>query len=105
MNAMIAPERALTDDSRITNLEVGLQHVQSDVTEIKGTLDWLRGAFESFKIEVTREFGAIRTEIAKETGSLRTSIERAKLWMVVTGLGTILSVWGAAFALARFLKP
>jgi hypothetical protein len=41
----------------------------------------------------------------KEFGSVRTSIERAKLWMMVTGLGTILSVWGAAFALARFLKP
>jgi hypothetical protein len=25
--------------------------------------------------------------------------------MVVTGVGTILSVWGAALALARFLKP
>lgn len=116
MNAIIARERALTDDSRITNLEVNLQHLQSDVTEIKGTLGRLREAFESFKIEVTKEFGAIRTEIAKEIGSLsaqtareigslRTSIELAKLWMVVTGLGTILSVWGAAFALARFLKP
>jgi hypothetical protein len=45
------------------------------------------------------------TEAAKEFGSLRTSIERAKLWRVVTGVGTILSVWGAALALARFLKP
>ena len=138
MNASIARERALPDDSRITNVEINLQHLQSDVTEIKGTVACLREAFEAFKIEVAREFGAIRTEMAKEIGtlrseiakeigtlrsdmaqefgsvrahvaqeigSLRTSIERAKLWMVVTGLGTILSVWGAAFALARFLKP
>jgi len=160
MNAIIVRERALTDDSRITNSEVNVQHLQSDMTEIKRTVGWLREAFESFKTEVAKEFGAIRTEMAEEfgairtemtkelgairaeitkefgairaemtkelgairtemaeelgsvraqmtqeSGSLRTSIERAKLWMVVTGLGTILSVWGAAFALARFLKP
>jgi len=106
MNAIAAREKVLTDNSRITQLEANLQHLQSDVTEIKGALGWLREAFESFKIEVTKEFGTtIRTEMAREIGSLRTSIERAKLWMVVTGLGTILSVWGAAFALARFLKP
>lgn len=130
MNAAIAREKPLTDDSRITKLEANVQHLQSDVTEIKGTLGWLRESFESFRIEVAKEFAAFRaevakefgairgeiakesgslaafrTEMAKEIGSLRTSIERAKLWMIVTGLGTILSVWGAAFALARFLKP
>ena len=105
MNALIAREKALTDDSRITTLEVNQQHQQSDVIEIKGNLDRLREAFESFRIEVAKEFGALRTEMAREFGSLRTSIERAKLWMLVTGLGTILSVWGAAFALARYLKP
>jgi hypothetical protein len=68
--------------------------------------------FGSFKSEVAKDFGSFRSEVAKEFGSVRTSIEslrtaieRAKLWMVVTGLGTILSVWGAALALARFLKP
>ena len=105
MNAVIARERALSDDSRITDLEVNLRHLQSDVTEIKGSVGWQREAFESFRIEVTKQFGAIRTEVAQEIGSVRTFIERGKLWMVVTGLGTILSVWGAAFALARFLKP
>jgi hypothetical protein len=54
----------------------------------------------SFKTEVAKESGSVRTSIE----SLRTAIERAKLWMVVTGAGTILSVWGAAVALARFLK-
>jgi hypothetical protein len=54
MNAVIAREKAMTDDSQITHLEVNLRHVQSDVTEIKGTLGWLREAFESFKIEVAR---------------------------------------------------
>ena len=66
----------MADESRIGKLESDVRHLQSDVTEIKG-----------------------------EVKSLRTAIERAKLWMVVTGAGTILSVWGAAVALARFLKP
>ena len=54
-----------------------------------------------FEIDLNR----LSVQVAKEFGSIRTSIERAKLWMVVTGVGTILSVWGAALALARFLRP
>jgi archaellum component FlaC len=178
MNAVIVREKAMSEADRIAKLEAGVHHLQSDITDIKGTLEWLRRAFETFKIEVSQEFGAIRAEFARELGSfrsevtkefgsfrsevtkefgsfrsevtkefgsfksevakdfgsfksevakdfgsfrsevakefgsvrtsiesLRTAIERAKLWMVVTGLGTILSVWGAALALARFLKP
>jgi archaellum component FlaC len=167
MNAVIVREKTMSETDRIAKLEAGVHHLQSDITDIKGTLEWLRRAFETFKIEVAQEFGAIRAEFARELGSfrsevtkefgsfrsevtkefgsfksevakdfgsfksevakdfgsfrsavakefgsvrtsiesLRTAIERAKLWMVVTGLGTILSVWGAALALARFLKP
>ena len=75
-------------------LESDVHHLQSDVTEIKGDLKSLKIEFLTFKAEVAKEFGSIRT-----------SIERAKLWMVVTGVGTILSAWGAALALARFLRP
>ena len=84
----------MSDDNRIVKLESDVHHLQSDVTEIKGDLESLKTEFLTFKAEVAKEFGSIRT-----------SIERAKLWMVVTGVGTILSVWGAALALARFLRP
>ena len=84
----------MSDDNRIVKLESDVHHLQSDVTEIKGDLKSLKTEFLTFKAEVAKEFGSIRT-----------SIERAKLWMVVTGVGTILSVWGAALALARFLRP
>ncbi|HEY2399086.1 MAG TPA: hypothetical protein VGI23_01965, partial [Steroidobacteraceae bacterium] len=70
--------------------------------------DLLRGEFLSFKTEVAKEFGSVAKEfgsVRASIESLRTEIERAKLWMVVTGAGMILSVWGAALALARFLKP
>jgi predicted RNase H-like nuclease (RuvC/YqgF family) len=94
MNKRVARESAMSDDNRVVKLESDVHHLQSDVTEIKGDVKSLKTEFLTFKAEVAKEFGAIRV-----------SIERAKLWMVVTGVGTILSVWGAALALARFLRP
>ena len=91
----------MSDDNRIVKLESDVQHLQSDVTEMKGDLKSLKTEFLTLKTE----FLTFKAEVAKEFGSIRTSIERAKLWMVVTGVGTILSVWGAALALARFLRP
>ena len=101
MNAVIVRERVMSEDSRILKLETDAVHLQSDVSETKSTLKWLCEAFTSFKIEVTKEFGEVKTSIE----SLRTSIESTKLWRVVTGLGTILSMLVAALALARLLKP
>ena len=91
----------MSDDNRIVKLESDVHHLQSDVTEMKGDLKSLKTDLLTFKTE----FLTFKAEVAKEFGSIRTSIERAKLWMVVTGVGTILSVWGAALALARFLRP
>jgi predicted RNase H-like nuclease (RuvC/YqgF family) len=94
MNKRVARESAMSDDNRIVKLE-------SDVTEIKEDVKCLRAMIEALR----SEFLTFKAEVAREFGSIRTSIERAKLWTVVTGVGTILSVWGAALALARFLRP
>jgi predicted nucleic acid-binding Zn-ribbon protein len=91
----------MSDDNRIVKLESDVQHLQSDVTEIKEDVKLLRAMIEALR----SEFLTFKAEVAKEFGLIRTSIERTKLWMVVTGVGTILSVWGAALALARFLRP
>jgi len=91
----------MSDDNRIVKLESDVHHLQSDVTEIKEDIKFLRAMIEALR----SEFLTFKAEVAKELGSIRASIERAKLWMVVTGVGTILSVWGAALALARFLRP
>jgi predicted RNase H-like nuclease (RuvC/YqgF family) len=108
MDKRVAKESAMSDDSRIVKLESDVHHLQADATEIKedvkflrAVIEALRSEFQTFKAEVAREFGSV----AKEFGLVRASIERAKLWMVATGVGTILSVWGAALALARFLRP
>jgi predicted RNase H-like nuclease (RuvC/YqgF family) len=101
MKKRVARESGMSDDNRIVKLESDVHHLQSDVTEIKEDVKCLRSMIEDLR----SEFLTFKAEVAKEFGSIRTSIERAKLWMVVTGVGTILSVWGAALALARFLRP
>ena len=101
MNERVAKEYVMGDDNRIVKLESDVQHLQSDMTEVKGDVKSLKTEVQSLKTE----FLTFKAEVAKEFGLIRISIERAKLWMVVTGLGTILSVWGAALALARFLRP
>jgi predicted RNase H-like nuclease (RuvC/YqgF family) len=115
MNKRVARESVMSDDNRIVKLESDVHHLQSDVTEIKEDvkslrtlIEALRSEFLTFKAEVAKEFGSVTKEfgsVAWEFGMVRASIERAKLWMVVTGVGMILSVWGAALALARFLRP
>ena len=91
----------MADDSRVVKLEAGVQHLQSDVTEIKSEVKSLRDVVDLLRTQ----FLSFKAEVATEFGSVKTSIERAKLWGLVTGVGIILSVWGAALALARFLKP
>jgi predicted RNase H-like nuclease (RuvC/YqgF family) len=101
MSKRVARASAMSDDNRIVKLESDVHHLQADVTEIKEDVKCLRAMTEALR----SEFLTFKAEVAKEFASIRTLIERAKLWMVVTGVGTILSVWGAALALARFLRP
>ncbi len=123
MNARAVKETPMTDDPKIAKLQSDVQHLQSDSTEIKqdvksllAAVDALKTEFMSFKTAVARElgaykaymereFGAGKAHMERELGSVKVSIERGKLWMVVTGVGTILSVCGTAFALARLFKP
>jgi len=53
----------------------------------------------TFRTEVAKEIGSLgkeagsfRAEVAKEFGAVRTSIERTKVWMLGTGISTVLSV-------------
>jgi chromosome segregation ATPase len=86
----------------------------------------LRAQAEGQRAEMNREFGSLRAEMNKELGlvriqaevqraetskefgsvrisieSLKTSIEKAKLWMLVTGVGVIMST---VVTLAHALK-
>jgi chromosome segregation ATPase len=109
-------------EDRLASLESDVKYLRNDMTDVKQHIQSLdngiqnvRADLQSFKTEVAKEFGAVRTEAAglraemnKEFGavrvsieSLKTSIEKAKLWMLVTGVGVIMST---VVTLAHALK-
>jgi len=114
MNAVVAAENSMVAEDRIARIE-------SDVGELKGDVKALNArvsesiianarAFGGLKTEVEKGFGTLRTEIEKNRadtekgfGSLKTSIESAKLWMLVTGVGSVILVTFVTF-LGRALK-
>ena len=82
-------------------------------TEMAKEFSSVRAELQGFKTEVAKEFSSIRAElqgsktemakefssVAKEIGSvrtemesLRTSIERNKVWMLCTGISTVLGI-------------
>jgi hypothetical protein len=70
----------------------------------------LRAEIEKSRADTERGFGTFRAEIEKSRadrekslGSLQTSIESAKLWMLVTGVGSVILVTFVTF-LGRALK-
>ena len=104
---------------RIQSLDNGIQNLgadlQSSKTEVAKEFGAVRTEAAGLRAEMNREFGAVRAEAAglraemnKEFGavrvsieSLKTSIEKAKLWMLVTGVGGIMST---VVTLAHALK-
>jgi chromosome segregation ATPase len=113
MNAVVVRERSMTEE-RIARLE-------SDVDELKGDVKAIDKRLNEFIAATAKEFGAVRTEMEKGFGalraemqegfgslrtsieSLRTAIESAKLWMLVTGVGSVILVTFVSF-LGRVLK-
>jgi hypothetical protein len=125
VNAVVAAENSMVAEDRIARLE-------SDVGELKGDVKALNARvsesiianakdFGGLKTEMEKGLGTVRTEMEKgfgtlrseieknraETekglGSLKTSIESAKLWMLVTGVGSVILVTFVTF-LGRALK-
>lgn len=95
----------------VVKIESDVEHLKTDVECLKIDVRELRTDVHSFKVEVIREFGAIRTEMAQRFGrvdarieSVRTSVEQGKRWMIVTGLGMVGTCAGTLAALGRILK-
>jgi len=122
MNALMKKEDNMSVEDRLASLESDVKYLRNDMTDVKQHIQSLdngiqnvRADLQSFKTEAAKEFGAVRTEAAglraemnKEFGSVRvsieslkTSIEKAKLWMLVTGVGVIMST---VVTLAHALK-
>jgi predicted RNase H-like nuclease (RuvC/YqgF family) len=61
-------------------------------TEVAKEFASLRAELRDFKTEVAKEFGSLRAELRSSMESLRTSIEHTKVWMLGTGISTVLGV-------------
>lgn len=96
----IAEEDDMVVEDRVAKLESDVGHLRSDLGEMKLDLREVKLDLKSLRTEVS----VFKTEVAAEFGRVRTAIERTKVWMLVTGLATILSVFGSALALGRMLK-
>jgi chromosome segregation ATPase len=94
-------------DSRVTEIKGDLQAFKTDVakefgsvraeirdfkTEVAKEFGAVRAELRDFKTEVAQEFGCMRTEMKSSFESLATSIERTKVWMLTSGLATLLGV-------------
>jgi hypothetical protein len=89
-------EKSMIAEDRIARLE-------ADVGELKEDVKALNVRVTESIIANAREFGGLRTDMEKGFGSLKTSVESAKLWMLVTGVGSVILVTFVTF-LGRTLK-
>ena len=96
MNAVVAAENSMVAEDRMARLE-------SDVGELKGDVKSLNARVCESIIANAKEFGGLKAEMEKGFGTLKASIESAKLWMLVTGVGSVILVTFVTF-LGRALK-
>lgn len=73
-------------------VEDRIARLESDVAELKVDVKSLNTHLLEFKTEVAKEFGFMKAEIRGSVESLRTSVERTKVWMLGTGISTVLGV-------------
>ena len=114
VKAVLAAEKSMVAEDRLTRLEANVGELKGDVKALNARVNESIIAnareFGSLRAEMEKGFGALRTEIEgnkadteKGFGALRTSIESAKLWMLVTGVGSVILVTFVTF-LGRALK-
>jgi phage-related tail protein len=81
MNAM-PRERPMIEDHRSIKLEADVEHLcadmseaKQDIRELQVSVSGLRTEFHEFRIEVTKDFGAIRTMMATRFGEADSRLE------------------------------
>jgi hypothetical protein len=87
-----------------TDMEKGFGSFRAEMEKSVGGLrtDMEKG-FGSFRAEMEKSVGGLRADMEKGFGTLKTSMESAKLWMLVTGVGSVILVTFVTF-LGRALK-
>jgi hypothetical protein len=85
-----AAENSMVAEDRIARLE-------TDVCELKGDVRALDARVTESIIANAKEHGELKAEMEKGFGALKTSIESAKLWKLVTGVGSVILVTFVSF--------
>ena len=128
MNAVMAAESSMAED-RIARLESDVCELKGDMKALGARVNEsiianakefgslrtdMEKGFGSLRADMEKGFGSLRADMEKGLGSLsaemeegfgtlKTSMESAKLWMLVTGVGSVILVTFVTF-LGRALK-
>jgi archaellum biogenesis protein FlaJ (TadC family) len=107
VNAVVAVERPMIAEERMERLESDVAELKTDVKALSARVDespvsnarefgslkaQMEKGFGELRAELQKELGALRADSEKQFGELRTSIESAKLWMLVTGVGSVILI-------------
>jgi len=132
VNAVLAAEKSMVAEDRIVRLEADVSELKGDVKALNARVGEsiivttrefgslradmekgfgaLRTGIERSRADTEKGFGMLRAEIERNKadtekgfGMLGTSIESAKLWMLVTGVGSVILMTFVTF-LGRALK-
>jgi predicted nucleic acid-binding Zn-ribbon protein len=94
---------AMETEKRFGGIGVELGSIKTEIATVRTEIETVRTAMEkglasvrtetaTLRTDMERGFGAIRTEMKEECGAINASIEKAKLWMLVTGVGAVILV-------------
>jgi len=77
-----------------TDMEKGFAGARAETaalrTDMEKGLALGRAETAALRTDMEKGFGAIRAEMKEGFGAINTSIEKAKLWMLVTGVGAVI---------------
>lgn len=109
-------------DGRIGRLELDVEYIKRDISDIKGTLKDHSNDFANIKKEISyfqtetgkefgslrsdmnREFGNVRSDMNREFGNLRTEMHSLARQIIMWNIATVFTTVGLVFALMRYFN-
>jgi predicted nucleic acid-binding Zn-ribbon protein len=96
-NWIAASAAAATEtEKRFGGIGVELGSVKTEIATVRTEVETVRTEVETVRTEMAKglasvrgETAALRADMERGFGAIHTSIEKAKLWMLVTGVGAV----------------
>jgi predicted nucleic acid-binding Zn-ribbon protein len=83
---------AMETEKRFGRMGVELGSIKAEIATVRTEIETVRTAMEKGLASVRGETAVLRTDMERGFGAIHTSIEKAKLWMLVTGVGAVILV-------------